>query len=430
MKIIDIKESGCSNILMWALTNGADIKSDDPLISLINDETFYLVTLGDVNFFELLRLTQIYRNKLRIRNEYPASIPPRKDLKLLFPGEEVIPNPEEGEKPSISYAELGEGAISKFMALVSQMTADDDIIPSGAVRLFLPMITRRFDVQIPVSFIDLIQSMNDDEIGQLFNQDYPNSIQTIIDAEIHGFKHTLGMLFVRGTQIIKYDARYDKYLKSIKYAPLKTYPHQDRLYKFALIGFFKKDNISRTEIKCSLFKPSNTVAAQTLKRIGTLNTPLELEFVVQMPLHYVQLMENSFDREELDILYESSMSNIIENGLVFENFKSTELDPENEENSDEIGNFMANIDSYRIRIAESNEMLVKTIKVLLNGHEDVDVTSVFSMLPSIYMMNCVIRINSEKIQALVNHTDPIISEMFQEMSAIVSSVNDDIRKAK
>ena len=433
MKIVDIKESGCNNILMWALSNGANVKTDDPLMSLINDELFYLVTIGDVNFFELFRLTQAYRDKIRICDEKPAAIPTRNYLRNVFPGD----FDHEGEK--VAYAELAENGIAKFMALVSQMTTDDDIIPAGAVRLFLPMITRTFDVQIPVSFVDMIQAINDDEYGKLFNQEYPNTLQGIIEAEMHSFKNILGMAFVRHTQIIKYDQRYDKYLKAIKYAPLKAYEQKDKLYKLGLIGFFKRDNISRGEVRCSLFKPNSVNAAHILKRISKLNTPLESEFVIQMPLQYIQTLENSFSREDLPILYESSMSNILDNGLVYENFEtSKDADPHpafgDEEVDDEkqaaIEKHLAEIDSYRIRIAEANETVVKTFPFLLNSEEDVDVTSIFAMLPSIYMMNAVITVNSDNLQKFIGHSDPVISEMFQEISNMISSINEDIRKAK
>ena len=80
MKITSITESGSNNTLLWAISNGADIKSDIPLQSIINDELFFLVRLEDVNMFELFRLTQHFRNKLRIINEHMAAIPDDSDL--------------------------------------------------------------------------------------------------------------------------------------------------------------------------------------------------------------------------------------------------------------------------------------------------------------------------------------------------------------
>ena len=62
MKVTEIKESGSNNVLMWALHNSADIKSDIPLINIIDDEMHYIVTLSGVNMLELFRLTQAFRN--------------------------------------------------------------------------------------------------------------------------------------------------------------------------------------------------------------------------------------------------------------------------------------------------------------------------------------------------------------------------------
>ena len=146
MRIIDIKESGASNTLMWALSNGANIKEDVPLTSLINDETFYLVTLSDVNFFELFRLTQMYRDKLRIVSEVTAAIPSPKALKDAFPGEYQ----KDGDE-AIALSEVAEHVINTFINLTAQMSNDDDIIHQGAIRMFLPMIARKFNVQIPVA---------------------------------------------------------------------------------------------------------------------------------------------------------------------------------------------------------------------------------------------------------------------------------------
>jgi len=98
MKITGIKEAGCNNTLLWALKNKATIFGDEPLCSLINDELFYIVTFSDVNLFELFRLTQIYREKLKIVRENQAEIPSREILAEMFPGSITIDNKEEGSE--------------------------------------------------------------------------------------------------------------------------------------------------------------------------------------------------------------------------------------------------------------------------------------------------------------------------------------------
>ena len=75
MKITDIKEAGCNNLLMYSLQHGASLADDKPLISLINDEYFYLVNISDLNFYEVFRLTQMYRDKLRVLSSEHGAIP-------------------------------------------------------------------------------------------------------------------------------------------------------------------------------------------------------------------------------------------------------------------------------------------------------------------------------------------------------------------
>ena len=107
MKITDIKEVGCNNLLRWAIKNGADLKRDTALISLINDETSYMVTFDDITFFELFRLTQMYRDNLAIIATKPAELPSEEDLRYRFPGEYVDPKEE---KHHIPYAKAASDA--------------------------------------------------------------------------------------------------------------------------------------------------------------------------------------------------------------------------------------------------------------------------------------------------------------------------------
>ena len=426
MQITDIKESGSNNILLWAISNGANIKEDVPLSSLIHDELFYSVTLSDVNFFELFRLTQVYRDKLRIINEKQAELPLNQQMKIIFPGSME----SENEEPGLPLMELAAHSILLFLNMTSQMTSDDDIIHPGAIRLFLPMITRKFDIQIPVSFMDFIESMSPEECQRVFTHEYPKTISEIISSDIHGFKNVVGIGFVKTTNILRYDKQYDKYLKAIKYAPLKSYQEQ-KLYKLVLLGFFKRDNIARTELRCSLFKTNTENIQGTLKRMSRLTTPLELDVMIQLPIQYMQLLENSFSREVLPMNYQSSMSSILDNGLIYEDFKTSEYNEESEDENEQekYQEYTNKIEAYRTRITEANETLLKAIPMLLDN-QDVDVTSVFSMLPSIYKTNAMITVNMEYMPKFLSHSDSLIVELFQEISDMASSVVDDLRKIK
>lgn len=421
MKITNIKESGANNVLMWAISNSADIKSDRSLVSIINDETFYTVTLEDVNFFELFRLTQLYRDKIRIIEEKLYNVPTISELEKIFPGE------YSSETETISLAKVAEYAIANFVNIASQMNTDDDIIRPGAARLFLPMITRKFNIQIPVSFVDIIDSMNDEESSKLFNSNYPNTIKEILESNVHGVKTNLYLGFVKHSRILKYNTRYNQYLKLIKYAPIKSYAQSSKLYRFNLIGFHKMDNVNREEIKCSLFNSDINTVSNTLAKLNKLNNPLKLEFAIQLPIHYMQLLENSYSREMLPILYESSMSSIIDGGIVYENFQTPEYI--DDEDGKKLENHNNAIDSYRVRIAEANQNLLNAIPIIVKSENDVDITSTFAMLPSIYTTKAVITINMENIEKLLKDPDPVLSGMFKEMHEISKGVIADIKKS-
>ena len=427
MRITDIKESGTSSLLKWALSNKANIRGDQPLLSLINDELFYSVTLSDVNFFELFRLSQHYRDKLRILNSTQAQMPPEEELREHFKGEVEV----EGEQ--IPLYEVAIASIERFLNLVAQMTVDSDIIPSSAVRMFIPMISRKYEVQIPVSFYDIFSSMNDEEISEIYNDDYPNTLQSIINADVHGAKTFISINFVKATQIVRYDKRYDMYLNTVKYFPIKG-DTSDRLFKLGILGFFKRDPISRTEVRLNLFKFDKETGPSLMKRLARLNTPLEVDLAINLPLEYMQILANSFGLEVLPFSYESSMSNILSAGLTYNDFKVSEwsLPPvqEDEESIKRVEEHEANVSAYKIRIAEANETLLKAVQVLLDTDNDVNTASIFALLPSAYTANAIVTVNSETFKSLAPHQDPLIASLFNAIQTAIGHITDDLRKAR
>jgi hypothetical protein len=427
MLIKSIKEVGCNNILTWAITNGAtNINQDMELIKLIDDELSYILTIDDIDFFELFRLTQLYRDKLRIVSESQYIIPTMDMLTQLFPGTIYK---EDGEE---SLASLAEQSITRFMNTSIQMKADDDVIHPNVARLFIPMICRSFSIQIPINFSDVIQCMKDQEVSEIFNRDYPNTLSTMIDHEGHSVQNMIGFGFVKATNIIKYSNKFDKYLRAIKYSPLKSYK-ENTLYKFALTGFGKKDNVSRTEIKLSLFNmnPSNVNSTtNTFKLLSNLKTPLELDFVVQLPIQYMQILQNSFNKETLPIMYDSSMQTIISTGLAAVNYKMPETIPAEDEEDSAYIHHMNEIENYTHRIDENNNFLCNIIGAIMDSSPEADTTSIFAMLPSMYSSTAVIKINQEYLPRFKDINDPVISEMFTDISKIINGVMEDIRKIK
>lgn len=427
MKIVSIKESGCNNTLMWALKNDANIYDDKALCSIINDELFYLVTFSKVNMFELFRLTQVYRDKLKILEEKIAEVPDRNVLNNLFPGTYKTKD-DNGEKEG-PLLEIAEHAIQMFMNLALQMCSDNDIISQGGTRLFLPMIARSFDIQIPISFIDIISFFKDgEEAAKVFNKSYPSTINDILESENSYLKMNLELGFVKMTSINKYDERYEKYLAITKYAPLKK-AITDKLYKFALTGFTKYDNVTHGERRCNLFHADKETTAKTMKSMARLKTPLKVEFIVQLPIQLMQIIENIFSSEEIGIIYESSMANIIDGDIRFDDFNMPGWDTESEDPElvEKTKVYNEQISAYQQRIREANETTLAAITTLLENETD-SVSSAFAMLPSIYTTKALFMLNTEYADKYVNIADPNLSDMFTEMMDMAASIDEDIQK--
>lgn len=427
MQITNIKESGANNVLLWAIKNEADIFNDQQLQSLINDELFYIVTLTNVNFLELFRLSQMYRDRLRIVKESKAVIPPQKELMELFKGSCAIDENQPEVQTNIS--DIVENCCQAFINLVIQMGNDNDIISPGALRLFLPMITRKFEVQFPVAFGDFIMSISEDEANALLTSEYPRTLESIIENPSHGFIRRLQLGLVKSTSIVKYNTRYDKYLHAVKYGPLKNIK-TNKVYKIGLLGFFKYDNVSKGTVNCSLFNLDKETMVKSLKRLGQLTTPLKVQFIVEMPIQYMQILVNSFSSEMLTVEYESSMTDIIDTGLEFHDFIlpyegiERELTEDEQAKMTEVNNA---VEEYSVRIAEANQIMMNSISLMLkNPDTDISDTDIFSVLPSIYKSKAVITIDVSDPKKYLNQVDPVLSEVFEDIFSYANQILEDI----
>lgn len=437
MNLISIKESGCNNILRWSIDQGADIFSDIELQSIINDEMFYLVTITDINFLELFRLTQMYREKLRIIEEKKADVPPRSALAKMFNGS-IITGKGTPEEKSLSMAEATEFVCQNFINLVLQMQTDSDIVSSTALRLFLPMITRRFTVQIPFGFVDFIKSITVEEAPEIFNKNYPDTLQQIVENPDHNFNKIFYIGFIRATDIIRYDRQYDKYLNVFRYQSLR--PSKDninKLYKVALLGFHCFDSLTRGETRCSLFNTNKDLLSKSMaefKDIDFNDTSLYFDFAIELPIQYMQILCNAFSREVLTISCESSMATIIDGGIDFNDFIMPEFkggEDLTEDQQKEIEDAKNSIDAYRIRITEANQLMINTLEAILSDEKvDVSTTDAFALLPCIYRAKAVVTVNLKMIDSYTTHPDTIISGMFKDIRDISLSVFKDIKTLK
>jgi hypothetical protein len=410
MNISSIRESGSNNLLKWAINNKVDLKNHSPLASLINDELFFLVNIDNVNFYDVYRLTQLYRNKLRIRPIHTTREIPETELADLFLPENV---------KQVS------DTIEQFISLTTQMVADNDIIQEGCPRLFIPMITSTYDIQIPLSFIDVLDMLSSNEVNELFTPDYPATLNHIPDEDkFIMLKSAIYITIQKNTADIKYNDKYEKLINTTKYFPLKA--ENNQIFKCGLIGFSKFDNIARSQIKCNLFNADKSDIESKMHQMSRLKTPLELEFAIQLPIYYMNTLEASYYPEDLKISYRSSISNIINNGMVFHNFKI------NEDESNE-----TEIDAYKVRISEANHDLLKTLDTLIQsrniGSKDLFGSipnGIFSLLPPIYLTNAVITITDDTIPQFLNTSDDVLYALFKNIENVSRSVIQDIQALK
>lgn len=414
MKITNIHECGASNLLKWAIANDADIASDISLQSLINNETFYQITLTDVNFLELFRLTQTYREKVCVITEQKAEIPSNDELMQYFPGKVTI------EGSEFNAAEIVSNACDMFMKLALQMHSDDDIIQHNTAMLFLPMLCRKFEINIPISFGDLVATFDEQTpASKLFNTSYPDNLEDVV-INTPTICNKLLLYMFKSTYIIRYDEHFDTLLRLTKYAPLRKC-NDDKLYKFRLSGLFKYNPITRDEVRCSFFNANKVDMAESIKKLDGVKTPLNLEFAVQLPLHYMRILENSFSPDEVRVAYEASISTIIDSGLVFNDFVSPEFDEDSDE--ERIIEYNNAIDLYKVRINEANKTVLSAIPMLLNSDVEVDYTAACAMLPSIYSTKAIITLNMKYADLYLAHFDPLLRSMFEEMLEVAKPFN-------
>lgn len=428
MNIKEIKESGTNNILKWAISNRANIASDQALRGLIADELSFRVSLSDVNFMELFRLTQTFHEKVHITNEYQLS-----EDKLASVIKDRFPGTIKNDNDTINISTMVNKVVQSFINMAIQMDTDDDIIHRNAIRLFLPMISRNFNIEIPITFEELINTLNDIEMHEVFNENYPNTLESLVSFGDNNFNRYVNMLFVKYTTPIRYETRYEKYINIIKYSPLKSFDknpqNKNKLYKFSLLGLSRYDAVSRSDMAYSLFYPDKETTPARLKRILASNGSLKVDFIVSLPIQYMQLLENSFDGTLLQVAYESSVKSIISNGIKYDDFIIPEYD-ENDDNpveKERAEKFLNQINNYRVRIAENETSLLSLIQTIMGSDSDIQWIDILSLLPAAFMTNAVIRIDLSNPMLYTKHYDQLLSSMFEEMISVAQGVLNSIK---
>ena len=122
------------------------------------------------------------------------------------------------------------------------------------------------------------------------------------------------------------------------------------------------------------------------------------------------------------------MSEIISEGLIFNDFITPEEN--NESGETVIEEFNNSINAYKTRIAEASLLIYNSISALLTDPDKNDITSSFALLPSIFSTRAVITIDTTKIEMFTKQSDPLLGEMFKDIKEIAYSIISDISNRK
>lgn len=392
MKITSISESGNNNTLRWALSKGANPITDPELTYMLDEELRYLVTFSDINFFELFRLTQNFRDELKIKNVYDVDDLPLDALMEMFPEDIQV-----GDKTT-PVGIIAKEITTEFINLARQMSADTDIIGPEARGLFTPMISRRYDVQVPIKFDDFVAIVgNDDE--QIFGPEYPDTLSKIIEKGYQNAAYReITEAFVRFTATLMYGKKYQKYLNALRYAPLKG-DKSKKLYHYGLVGFYKNEKTNNRQYSYRLMPPSSDENYKaSIKEIARCKSPLIIDFAIQTPILYMQAFCNLFSDTELPVKHPSSMNDIVDIGIIFEDFITPVVEEIEDEAEAELimSEFENQVTAYRIRIGEVATKLMRTMEELITKTKNIGAPNIFALMPVVYGTRAIISLDMSK----------------------------------
>jgi hypothetical protein len=158
----------------------------------------------------------------------------------------------------------------------------------------------------------------------------------------------------------------------------------------------------------------------TLKRLGLMNrSPLDVTFAIQLPIYHMHSLETIYSADDLRISHRSSIDNIIDNGLVVENF-STGIDKE-EESSE--------INEYTVRLMEADLECQQLIAKLGDDGSIIHPPTVTALLPPMYRANAVITFQADNIQNFLSSGHLVLEEMFFRINQMITSINTSIQDA-
>ena len=422
MVIKSITTEGSTNTLRYAVDRKIPIFNNQPLLRFIEPETYFAVTYSDMTMLEVFLMASNYRNKMWIVKEEPPAMPTDEELSSLFSGYIDVDNEH------IPDSKFVHDAIDQFISIFKQMLADFDIIQDKMAIEFVPMIARRFEVRIPISFSDITSGFTAaDEMDAFIDAALKGTLIDFMNTKIGlTIQNILRIIIVRNTSVPRYDVRYEKFLEAFKYAPLRKVT-TDKPYRVKLSAVNRFDDTKHINHSSVLFNTNKDEINTKMATMSQCTTPIIADFVVELPVQNMMNLMNSFSSEELPIMYLSSMKQMIDSiayiiDFVHKGIKIPNLDLSNHDDP-AIQERLNRLDAYQIRIEMAIDNLLGLIQKLLTQEPNCDITSVFSLLPSIIMSKAVISVSNFKIaKFLYQQDDPVNIEMFNDVESILSSL--------
>lgn len=401
MEIFDIRESGSNALLKYALQHKVNPLKNQNFKNIINEEFHYFVTVGPISFMELFQLLQVYRENptIRIMENNVIDTPSPMELK--------------------AYGAIGnqvKESCEKAIALSQQMVSD---IPYEVASLYIPIACRSFNVRIPITFSDMIHSIDADEYSKVFNDTYPHQDDFDILKKSKSLMNAIGRMIAQH-EPVTYNVKTNMIYDSILYKPLQN-DANNTIYKIDLSRYGKLDPITSGMFwydENIIGEPAPNAVASRLKKY---RTPLQASYVVQMPIYMLKELMLTYSADEMNISYISGINHMAAQNIPLDNI---------EWNSDTI-----ELSKYKSRILDVYSELMTLISL---ASEDPLMGNFyrFNMMMGITPATAIITISEDHTKQYISHgsnqlyLEGFIHDLIKEFSKLILSIDEKAAKYK
>ena len=401
MEIFDIRESGSNALLKYALQHKVNPLKNQNFKNIINEEFHYFVTIGPVSFIELFQLLQAYRENptIRIMENNVIDVPPPMELK--------------------AYGAIGnqvKESCEKAIALSQQMIPD---IPYEVASLYIPIACRSFNIRIPITFSDMIHSIDADEYAKVFNNTYPHPDDFDILKKSKSLMNAIGRMIAHH-EPVTYSVKTNMIYDSILYKPLQN-DTNNAIYKIGLSRYGKLDPITSGMFwydENIIGEPAPNAVASRLKKY---RTPLQASYVVQMPIYMLKELMLTYPADKMNISYISGINHMAAQNIPLDNI---------EWNSDTI-----ELSKYKSRILDVYSELMTLISA---ASEDplMGNSYRFNMMMGITPATAIITISEDHTKYYTSHgsnqlyMEEFIHDLIKEFSKLILSIDEKAAKYK